>query len=83
MVNITIYSKKNCSLCEKAKEKLLEIRKECPFSLTEIDIENDTEVFERYKYLIPVIEVDGKEVFNYEIDETRLKIILDVRSQLQ
>ena len=78
MVNITIYSKKGCHLCEVAMQKLLEIRQEFPFSLTEIDIENDEKLFQKYKYLIPVIEIDGKEVFTYKIDENKLKEILSL-----
>ena len=76
MVNITIYSKKSCHLCEVAMQKLLEIRQEFQFSLTEIDIENDEELFGKYKYLIPVIEINGKEVFTYKIDKNKLKELL-------
>ena len=78
MTNITVYSKKGCHLCEVAMQKLLEIQQEFPFSLTEIDIENNDELFEKYKYLIPVIEINGKEVFTYKIDENKLKEILSL-----
>ena len=63
MVKITIYSRKDCHLCDIAKETLLKTRKEFPFSLTEVDIEKDKEIFEKYKYLIPVIKIDGEETF--------------------
>ena len=78
MAHITIYSKKGCHLCEVAMQKLLEIRQEFQFSLTEIDIEKNEELFEKYKYLIPVIEIDGKDVFTYKIDENKLKEILSL-----
>jgi glutaredoxin len=83
MVNITIYSKKNCHLCDIAKEALIDIRKEFPFSLIEVDIEKDKETFEKYKYLIPVIEVDGEKIFTYKVNETELKTILKLKSQPQ
>ncbi|MCX9013883.1 MAG: glutaredoxin family protein [Candidatus Methanoperedens sp.] len=83
MVNITIYSKKGCRLCEVAMQKLLEIQKIYPFSLTEIDIENNDELFQKYKYLIPVIEIEGNEVFTYKIDEKRLEEILRLSFPLQ
>ncbi len=73
---LILYSKKDCHLCEVAKEKLLEIQQEYPFSLTEIDIESDEKVFEKYKYLIPVIEIDGKIAFNYRVNEAELKKLL-------
>ena len=59
-------------------QKLLEIRQEFQFSLTEIDIEKNEELFGKYKYLIPVIEIDGKDVFTYKIDENKLKEILSL-----
>lgn len=81
MVNITIYSKKDCHLCEVAKETLLKTNQEFSFSLTEVDIEKDTEIFEKYKYLIPVIEIDGEKVFTYQVNEAELKKILKLKSQ--
>lgn len=81
MVTVTIYSKKDCHLCDVAKEILLKIRQEHPFSLTEIDIEKNKAAFEKYKYLIPVIEIDGEKAFNYRIDEAELKKVLRLKSQ--
>lgn len=81
VVNITVYSKKDCHLCDIAMEILLNIQKEFPFSLTEIDIEKDEIVFEKYKYLIPVIEIDGEKVFNYSVNETEMKRILRQKFQ--
>ncbi len=76
MTNITLFSKRGCHLCEIAKEKLLEIRKEISFDLSEVDIEKNEEIFEKYKYLIPVIEMDGKIVSNYRVNEDELKTFL-------
>lgn len=81
MVNVTIYSKKDCHLCDVAKETLLRIQKEYGFSLIEIDIEKDRAIFEKYKYLIPVIEIDGEIVSNYMVDETKLKNIISSQPQ--
>ena len=81
MVNLTLFKKKDCHLCDVAKQKLLKLQQEFPFSLTEIDIEDDKAAFERYKYLIPVIEMEGEMVFKYRIDENELKKLL--RSSLQ
>lgn len=76
MTSITIYTKKDCSLCDLAKDTLIKVQQEFPFSLKEIDIEKDKKVFEKYKHLIPVIEIDGKEVFTYRVNENELKKIL-------
>ncbi len=76
MINLTIYTKKDCHLCDIAKEKLLGLRREFPFSLTEIDIEKDREAYEKYRYLIPVLEMDGRVIFTYKINEDELKDLL-------
>lgn len=83
MVNVTIYSKKDCHLCDIAKDTLIKIQQEFPFSLTEIYIEKDKTAFGKYKYLIPVIEIDDKIVFTYRINENELKNILRKKSQPQ
>lgn len=78
-MKVTIYSKKDCHLCEIAMEKLQELQNEFSFSLTEVDIEKDPEIFEKYKYLIPVIEIDDKIV--YSVKENELKNILRGKAQ--
>lgn len=70
---LTLYSKKDCHLCDIAKNELNDLRKELTFSITEVDIENDREAFEKYKYLIPVIEIDGEIIFSGRIDKTMLR----------
>lgn len=81
MLNVTIYSKKDCRLCDIAKETLLKVQQELPFLLNEIDIEKDKTAFEKYKYLIPVIKIDGEKAFNYKVDENEFKKILKLKSQ--
>lgn len=81
MANLTIYSKKDCHLCDIARATLLKIQKEFPFSLTEIDIEKDEKAFEKYRYLIPVLEMEGRRIFTYRINEDELKNLLRLQPQ--
>ena len=39
-----------------------------PFALTTVDIDSDDELFKRYLERIPVVAVDGEELFDYEVD---------------
>ena len=82
MATVTIYSKKECHLCDIAKEELEALQCDYEFSLKEVDIENDKLAFEKYKYLIPVIEVDGEIISTYRVNEKKLTDILKVKSQL-
>lgn len=80
MVNVTIYSKKECHLCDIAKEELEAIRRDFDFSYNVVDIEKDKLVFEKFKHLIPVVEVDGKIISTYRVNEKKLKDILKQKS---
>jgi len=81
-LNITIYSKKECHLCDIAKEELEAIRREFDFSIKEINIEKDTIAFEKFKHLIPVVEVDGKIISTGKVDGKKIKDILKQKPQL-
>jgi glutaredoxin len=82
MATVTIYSKKGCHLCDIAKEELYALRCDFEFSLNEVDIEKDKLAFEKYKYLIPVVELDGLIISNYKVDTKKMKAILSKKSQL-
>ncbi len=83
-MNITIYSKKNCCLCDSAKRAVNEVLKEITLkdpakdhvknhvSILEVDIEENRELFDIYKYLIPVVEINGKTTFIYRVDKEEL-----------
>ena len=56
---VTFYTKAGCHLCDDARDMLDEIASTVEYDLKEIDIRSDAELFERYRYRIPVILVDG------------------------
>lgn len=55
---------------------LLEIQKDHPFELEELDITRNSDLYESYKYAIPVIMVNEKEIFRYNVNVEKLKEIL-------
>jgi glutaredoxin len=56
---VRLYTKPGCHLCEQAEELLDEISHECPLAIEQIDIMTDVDLFERYRYEIPVVAVEG------------------------
>ncbi|XP_065671957.1 glutaredoxin-like protein C5orf63 homolog [Hydra vulgaris] len=76
---VTLYSKaENCSLCDEAKRELKKF--EGMFVLEEIDITaagNQT-WFEKYKYEIPVIHLNGKEIMRHKVFKKVLIDALDI-----
>lgn len=69
MVTVTLYGKAGCHLCDVAREHLEALAAEREFALREVDIRRDPALFERYRYRIPVIVVDGEERLEGRIEE--------------
>ena len=57
---VTFYTKAGCHLCEEARDMLDDIAAQTNYELTEIDIRNNPEIFEQYRYRIPVIIIDNE-----------------------
>jgi len=70
---VTLYGRPGCHLCDVAREALERVRADAPFELREIDIERDEALFKRYLERIPVVCVDGEELFEYHVDEAALR----------
>lgn len=70
---IHFYTKKDCPLCEEAKDLLKLLQREKTFTLLEVDIYANDRLLEQYGLMIPVVEVDG-EIIQYgkiDIDDVR------------
>jgi Glutaredoxin-like domain (DUF836) len=70
---VTLYGRPDCHLCDEARAVLLRIRGSHPFRLEQIDIETDDAIFKRYLERIPVIALEGEELFDHFVDEEALK----------
>jgi glutaredoxin len=75
-VILTLYSKPGCHLCDDLRETLDEFRTEHAFALDEIDITTDALLFARYRFDIPVLLKDGREVARGRISDRELMKIL-------
>jgi glutaredoxin len=73
MRTVTLYGRPGCHLCNDARAVLRRLQALHPFRLTEIDIETDDALFARYLERIPVIALDGEELFDLFVDEEALK----------
>jgi glutaredoxin len=73
MREIVLYGRRGCHLCDEARAVLERIRGELPFSLAERDIEQDDALFKAYLERIPVIALDGEELFDFFVDEAELR----------
>ena len=62
MKKVILYTKADCSLCVEAKEMLEQLSGRYPHRLVEIDITRDEALFARYRYRIPVVVINGREL---------------------
>ena len=72
MKTITLYSRPGCHLCDEAREVLERLGARVPFILDEVDITTDDALHARYLERIPVVALDGEELFDYVVDEAAL-----------
>lgn len=61
--HITLYGRPGCHLCEQVEERIKRVGKDFPISLKVVNIEADPEIHEKFMFTIPVVEIDGDEVF--------------------
>ena len=61
-MDVILYTKEECGLCQKAKKLLQELKDEYVFDLKEINIYEDEKLLEKYHLMIPVVEIEGEEV---------------------
>jgi glutaredoxin len=66
---LVMYSRPGCHLCDEARVVLQRIGE--PFD--EVDIESDDDLHRRYLERIPVIALDGEELYDFFVDEQDLR----------
>jgi len=54
-----LYSKPDCHLCDQAAAILDRLAREIDLSWQRLDIRSDPDLWERFQYTIPVIEIEG------------------------
>ena len=72
-IKLQLYTKADCPLCDEAKESLEPIAARLPIQIEEIDITSNLGLFTKYKELIPVLELEGKQLFVHRIHVRALK----------
>ena len=76
MIEVSIYSRANCHLCEQALEVLEQIVVEIPFAITKILIDGDKELEEKYGEQVPVILINGEPHDLFRVNPKRFKAAL-------
>jgi len=59
---VVVYGKPDCSLCDKATAILERLRAEFEYRIEHVDITGNSQLFARYRYRIPVVTLNGREI---------------------
>jgi hypothetical protein len=73
---VRMYSRKDCGLCDQAREIIAAERRRAEFRFDEVIIDGDPALERRYGLRVPVVDVDGTEEFEYVVDPDRLGELL-------
>jgi glutaredoxin len=76
MIEVSVYSRSNCHLCEVALEVISEIRKDYEFTITKILIDGDSKLEEKYGEQVPVILINDQPHDFFRVDPERFKLAI-------
>jgi glutaredoxin len=67
MNRVILYTRAGCHLCEEAERVLRAEQEDAGFALVLVDIDRDPELARRYGVRVPVVALDGEDLFEYEV----------------
>jgi glutaredoxin len=76
VARLTLYTRQGCHLCEQARSIIDDLVAGTGHVVEVIDVDDDPAVHERHAVRVPVVEVDGREVAQYQVDATALRLAL-------
>ena len=79
-LQITLYSKPGCGLCDELLADLVWLQRELAFTVVSHNINDDPALKEKFQYLIPVLDIGGT-LYNppHDLLQTRQRIISATR----
>ena len=77
MALVTLYGKPGCHLCDDARAVVERVSAQRSFDLCEVDVTLDPVLFREYGERIPVLSLDGEELFEFHVEEAVLLERLD------
>ncbi len=76
-MELVFYSAPDCYLCEVALARMAELATELDLTVRVVDISTDADLEHRYRSRIPVGEIQGRTAFKYQVDEGRVRRLVE------
>lgn len=80
MHKVVVYSREGCHLCDVVKDVLADAQPAAHFEWSEVDIDTDPELVQRFIDEVPVVFIDGRKAFKYHMTRQQLLDALAARS---
>ena len=77
--HVIVYSRPACHLCDDAKDAILGSSLSDHFTFAEVNIESDRELLRKYQYDIPVVTLNGAEVFRHRVDRKEFERLIQMK----
>ena len=70
---LTLYSRKDCCLCEEMKGVVRQVAGRLPLEMEEINVDSAPGLQEKYGAEVPVLFINGRKAFKYRVTEGELR----------
>lgn len=81
-MQILLYSKPNCSLCDQLQDDLAWLQSELEFTVTTKDIGSDPALTAQFQYFVPVLEIAGVLYYPpHDLLQLRQRLLAAVRAE--
>ena len=77
--HVIVYSRPGCHLCDEAKLAINGSGVTESFTFEEINIESDRELLRKYQYDIPVVTLNGREIFRHRVNPEEFKRLIQMQ----
>lgn len=83
-IEVIIYSKPGCHLCDEMKTEIARASCAHLYRLREVNIESDPDLLAQYRYDIPVLLINGVEFVRHRVraEDFRARILETRKNQL-
>ena len=68
MMEVVLYTRQGCHLCDEAKEEIERLKSAAEFRLVILDVDLDPELQARFNDQVPVVFINGRKAFKYRVD---------------
>jgi len=69
---LTLYTRKDCCLCDEMKAVVRRVSEKIPIDLDEIDVDGLPDIRDKFGNEVPVLFIDGRKAFKYRVTEKAL-----------